>query len=252
VAAESAEPAVPEFLNTSFAVPGPYDSPANAALPGSGIAGIESGNGQPQLDVLMPPAVVPSVVETGGMQWDEPTAVPSEPLDSGLINEPANPREHFAGPAADQSVVEGSFTSSAMWTEEETRFTPIDIEAAAVEEPEPVQAEEPMPVEQVAVEPPVEQLETGFAFSAPEPVVEPVEPKAAPVEEQLPASSAAVEPGQQAAAPGVPPTMIDEIVRRVVAELSESVVREIAWEVVPDCVERVVSKVTREEVEKRI
>jgi hypothetical protein len=248
---ENAEPAMPEFLNPNFPVPSPYDTKPDVALP-PGITGIESGNGHPQMDVLMPPAVVPSIVETGGMQWDEPAAIRSEPLDSAVMDEPAKSAEQFAEAPADQSVVEGSFTSSAMWTEEETRFTPIDIEAAAVEEPEPVEVSEPMPVEQVAVEPPVEHLETGFAFSTPEPVVEEVEAKAAPVEEQVPASSAAAEPEQQPAAPGVPSTMIDEIVRRVVAELSESVVREIAWEVVPDCVERVVSKVTREEVEKRI
>ena len=47
------------------------------------------------------------------------------------------------------------------------------------------------------------------------------------------------------------PETIDEIVRRVVAEMSESVVREIAWEVVPDCVERVVDQLSRESLEKR-
>jgi CheY-like chemotaxis protein len=250
---DSVEPAVPEFLNTAFPMPGSHDS-AGAALPGPEVAGPEvtgyaGGNGQPQLDVLMPPPVVPSIVETPDMHWDEP-GVPAEPLTSTVADEP-RPAEHFAGAQADQSAVEGHFTSSAMWTEEETRFTPIDIEAAAVEEPVEM-PEPPAPLEQVAVEPPVEPLETGFAFSAPEPVVEPAETKPAPVEEQVPAASAAVEPEQQAVSPGVPPTMIDEIVRRVVAELSESVVREIAWEVVPDCVERVVSKVTREEVEKRI
>jgi CheY-like chemotaxis protein len=46
--------------------------------------------------------------------------------------------------------------------------------------------------------------------------------------------------------------MMDEIVRRVVAELSDTVVREIAWEVVPDCVERVVSNLTREDLAKRL
>ena len=42
----------------------------------------------------------------------------------------------------------------------------------------------------------------------------------------------------------------DEIVRRVVAQISESVVREIAWEVVPDCVERVIKEMTAQEVSK--
>jgi hypothetical protein len=47
------------------------------------------------------------------------------------------------------------------------------------------------------------------------------------------------------------PAVIDEIVRRVVAQLSESVVREIAWEVVPDCVERVIKEMTTREVSRR-
>ena len=46
--------------------------------------------------------------------------------------------------------------------------------------------------------------------------------------------------------------MIDEIVRRVVAQLSDSVVREIAWEVVPDCVERVVNNLTREGMNNKL
>jgi histone H3/H4 len=46
------------------------------------------------------------------------------------------------------------------------------------------------------------------------------------------------------------PALVDEIVRRVVAQMSESVVREIAWEVVPDCVERVIKEMTAQEVAK--
>ena len=43
---------------------------------------------------------------------------------------------------------------------------------------------------------------------------------------------------------------LEEIVRRVIAEMSDSVVREVAWEVVPDCVERVVDQLTRESLSK--
>jgi hypothetical protein len=45
---------------------------------------------------------------------------------------------------------------------------------------------------------------------------------------------------------------MDEIVRRVVAQIGDAVVREIAWEVVPDCVERVVEKLTQEGLAKRV
>ena len=45
--------------------------------------------------------------------------------------------------------------------------------------------------------------------------------------------------------------VIDEIVRRVVAQIGDSVVREIAWEIVPDCVERIIEQQTREALAKR-
>lgn len=60
---------------------------------------------------------------------------------------------------------------------------------------------------------------------------------------------------QPAEAPLTPvelsPMVIDEIVRRVVAQIGDSVVREIAWEIVPDCVERIIEQQTREALSKR-
>jgi CheY-like chemotaxis protein len=47
------------------------------------------------------------------------------------------------------------------------------------------------------------------------------------------------------------PMVIDEIVRRVVAQIGDSVVREIAWEIVPDCVERIIDQQTREALARR-
>ncbi|OYT73582.1 MAG: hypothetical protein CFK52_01285 [Chloracidobacterium sp. CP2_5A] len=40
----------------------------------------------------------------------------------------------------------------------------------------------------------------------------------------------------------LPPALVDDIVRRVVAEMSDRVVREIAWEVVPDLAELIIKK----------
>ena len=51
--------------------------------------------------------------------------------------------------------------------------------------------------------------------------------------------------------PELSPGAIEEIVRRVIAEMSDSVVREVAWEVVPDCVERIIGQLTRESVSRR-
>jgi hypothetical protein len=44
---------------------------------------------------------------------------------------------------------------------------------------------------------------------------------------------------------------MDELVRRVVAQMSEQVVREIAWEVVPDLAERLIRQRLREEESRR-
>jgi hypothetical protein len=43
------------------------------------------------------------------------------------------------------------------------------------------------------------------------------------------------------------PEMLDELVRRVVAQMSEQVVREVAWEVVPDLAERLIKQRLEEE-----
>jgi hypothetical protein len=144
-----------------------------------------------------------------------------------------------------------------MWTEEESRFAPIDIEAVPVDEAESNRATQPHPVEQ----------ETGFEFS--QIVTEEHDtaaeymPQAEGESEQQSAGEPLTESGPQTAsqpqttsqpAPQVidlSQAAIDEIVKRVVAELSDRVVREIAWEVVPDLVERVVEKLARESISKR-
>ncbi|HLL72785.1 MAG TPA: response regulator [Pyrinomonadaceae bacterium] len=56
----------------------------------------------------------------------------------------------------------------------------------------------------------------------------------------------------QAASPSsLSPEMLDEVVRRVVAHMSEQVVREIAWEVVPDLAERLIKQRLEEESARR-
>ena len=122
-----------------------------------------------------------------------------------------------------------SFATSTMWTEEEARFTPIDIEAAEVGEPS---AEE------------VSAAETGFAFSS-------LPDEQPPASSETPVASAAQEQVRESPTTYLSAAAIEEIVRRVVAEMSESVVREVAWEVVPDCVERVIEQLTRESLSKR-
>ena len=143
-----------------------------------------------------------------------------------------------ASPEREPAPVEG-FTSSVMWTEEESRFAPIDIEAVPVDEAGAHAAGQPQAVEQ----------ETGFEFSQIITDGEGASPDYPTATE--PESEPPVQDRNESPVVVLQQSAIDEIVRRVVAELSDRVVREIAWEVVPDMVERVVEKLARESLSKR-
>ena len=103
------------------------------------------------------------------------------------------------------------------------------------------------------------QVETevteGVLSTAPAVIPEPSRAEYVP-EQAAPTEAAHVAEAGPAIAP-VPasaelaPEVVDEIVRRVVAQISETVVREIAWEIVPDCVERIVDTLTRENLNKK-
>jgi CheY-like chemotaxis protein len=148
----------------------------------------------------------------------------------------------FDQPAQPEDTEQIGFATSTMWTEEEARFTPIDIEAVSVEEHESKAG--------------VGEAETGFAFSR-----EPLDQPAGIESQSFSAASeservAAAQNSARASADAMPvsdlsPSAIEEIVRRVIAEMSDSVVREVAWEVVPDCVERVIGQLTRESISRQ-
>lgn len=122
-------------------------------------------------------------------------------------------------PSQPEAPQEASFTPSPRWTEEEAQFAAIDIEAVSVDEH--------------AVEP-----DSHFSDQAQQHV-------------EAPAMSSAKEPANGGHATSeLSAATMEEIVRRVIAEMSDSVVREVAWEVVPDCVERVVDQLTRESLSK--
>ena len=171
----------------------------------------------------------------GDSDWTTPRAASysTAQLDSVVmpIDAAESLAENVAGEGATQpeNAEEASFTTPVTWTEEEAVFTPIDIEAVAVEETpsEAREASSPIPsADPMAAEQPVASRETLVAQGAEEPAIE-------------------------HAGAALSPAAIEEIVRRVVAEMSDSVVREVAWEVVPDCVERVIEQLTRESLEKR-
>ena len=169
--------------------------------------------------VMMPTDTPDSPVESVTMPIDTAPAPTENPTDKGS-------REV-------DSTQEASFESASMWPDEEARFAAIDIEA--------------FPVEESEAPPQLEEAETGFSLSSvtSEQPGRGIEARAtdATFSEQ-PANDA---PSRQELSSAT----IEEIVRRVVAAMSESVVREVAWEVVPDCVERVIDQLTRESLSKR-
>ena len=136
-----------------------------------------------------------------------PEAYSTAQLDS--IEMPAQVAQYLAGNSevsdaeAAPHFQQPSFSTGEFFAEE-VRFTPIDIEAVAVEEADSH------------------------------------------------ADHVGDDHGRGLAAEGVSPAAIEEIVRQVVAQMSDSVVREVAWEVVPDCVERVIERLARESLSKRM
>ncbi|MFY9556480.1 MAG: response regulator [Blastocatellia bacterium] len=162
----------------------------------------------------------------------DPGAYSTAQLESVMmpIDAEASPSESSAGNGTQHSEdSQGvSFSTGPTWTEGEPRFAPIDGEAESLED-----------LSQSAD--PATTVETGFSFSS--------------VTAELPdvhAANAAVPTASEVSTTSpVSSAAIEEIVRRVVAEMSESVVREVAWEVVPDCVERVIDQLTRESLSKR-
>jgi len=169
------------------------------------------------------------------LDWTTPRAAAYSTAQLDSVGMPVDVGEHLAETSADEKpqhtekAEEASFATSTTWTEEEARFTPIDIEAA---EAEAGSAEE------------VSAAETGFAFSS-------LPDEQPPASSETPVASAAQEQASESPATDLSAAAIEAIVRRVVAEMSESVVREVAWEVVPDCVERVIEQLTRESLSKR-
>lgn len=67
------------------------------------------------------------------------------------------------------------------------------------------------------------------------------------VQESVAAVVAASAQSHAASSSTLSPEMLDELVRRVVAHMSEQVVREVAWEVVPDLAERLIKQRLEEE-----
>lgn len=166
----------------------------------------------------------PQTAPSHAADWTSPHAgaYSTAQLDSVVM--PIETAEYLAKHSLNESPrseapQEASFTASPRWTEEEAQFAAIDIEAVSVEE----HAAEP---------------DSQVSHQAPQYV-------------ETQAMSSAEEPSNGASATSeLSAAAMEEIVRRVIARMSDSVVREVAWEVVPDCVERVVDQLTRDSLSK--
>ncbi len=136
--------------------------------------------------------------------------------------------EETAPPATDEAAPEASALPA---------FVPTPLEAAPLQE----SAFSATPPAEDAPEAPPAEAHSGEV--QPEASVEAVPATAllaAPVAEPTPV----LPPAQTMdwSTFTLPPAVMDEIVRRVVAEISDHVVREIAWEVVPDLAELLIKK----------
>ncbi len=168
--------------------------------------------------------------------WTSPGAVihSTGRLDSTVM--PVEFSESSEEPLGEEDPIQPAAPDATLdepvnWEAEQMRFSAIDIEASPVEEGDAL------------VQPfHASQRERGFEVSA------------AILDD--PASGLNENGHREASEMPLPPIelspmLIDEIVRRVVAQIADSVVREIAWEIVPDCVERIVEQQTRDALAKR-
>lgn len=166
--------------------------------------------------------------------WTSPSAVVHS---TGRLDSMAIPGE-FEEPASHQAARETdahTFSPSSTDGDEpaqrgaETLFAPIDVEPSSVEEQPNLKEHFDSSL-----------AERGFEIAH---VV---------TDETAPSVSASAQSRDMLlSSVELSPTVIDEIVRRVVAQISDSIVREIAWEIVPDCVERIIDHQTREALARR-
>jgi CheY-like chemotaxis protein len=208
--------------------------------------------------VVEEPAVFEEVLEED-LDFGE-TSVESPASDSSTVL--FTPGVTLPGvPPADEGGTTGAFPSvepgEGHEPEPAEAFAPV---GEPVYEPEP--AFEPEPVLEAMPTPPEPEVEREPEAARPpgperladvEPAFEPEPPRAAAAPAAPPESFADVAPAEPAAAPvavpaseaaslSVPVEMVEKIAQRVVAQISEKTVREIAWEVIPDLAEALIKQ----------
>ncbi len=166
-----------------------------------------------------------------------------------------------------EPVVEPSSTQTASFGAVE-EFSETDFEPEPMPEPEPepeVAIAPPMPYPVFTPEPPPPEPVRSFTPPSMAAAVRPVEPPPPPPPPPAPPAPPRFEPQptpesfadlaphvaerepapplpSEAAALSVPVEMVEKIAQRVVAQISEKAVREIAWEVIPDLAEALIKQ----------
>lgn len=194
-----------------------------------------------QAPVFEPPAIeqppvfeAPVVAEQAAPVYDPATPAYEAPEAVAASFEPVTEAVYEEAPPAPEPTVPEAVYEEATYE-------------AATSAPEEAASFEPPAIEQPPVEAPVEQAApvyetTAPAYEAPEPSVpEPVYEAAAPDYASQPVAQARIDL-QSLTIDQIPQHLIDEIVKRTIAQMSENVVREIAWEVVPDLAELLIKK----------
>jgi CheY-like chemotaxis protein len=232
VAETASEVAIAEAPVQDFSFVAPVTEPSQPEAPVSSNS----------FEVVIPPKAEPIQIETTAPAdtqfnfYTEPQGEEAPKVAAAEVNHQQVLAEPAASPEA--PVQQEKFTASDMW-EAEAQFTPVAIESL-----------------------PVAELPTATAQETADQQAEVVAAPVAPFESSSPNLSAPLEVAPHTDENHLEKTtpkevemnkeMMDEIVRQVVAQLSDSVVREIAWEVVPDCVERVVTNLTKQDLVKRL
>jgi CheY-like chemotaxis protein len=149
-----------------------------------------------------------------------------------VLSEPEVTPAYNAAPAYDATPA-ASYEPSAVY-EPATAYEPAPAyEARTFVEPQVTEAPEYQPEIHDSF---ADTQDVSYAIAEPEPEVQSDPP---PVQ----AAPASVESAVRSVAPGdLSPEMIDAIARRAVELMSDKVIREIAWEVVPDLAELLIKK----------
>ena len=153
------------------------------------------------------------------------------------------------------AVEEVSSTTASFGAVEESTFSESDFEPEPMPDPEPepevaTAPPQPFPAIRSGSQPRASEPERAFARPAPAPAPPAplrFEPEAASDSfAELVPHAAEREPVppplSEAAAVSVPVEMVEKIAQRVVAQISEKTVREIAWEVIPDLAEALIKQ----------